>query len=113
MFGTYIFAPFFVNDQDNNVEDFKTNFRKWYGRDLLDTYPSYGMWGYDTGLFFLTALQRYGNHFEHSIEQVKVNSLQFPFHFVRPNNWGGFINSGLYFINWGANDRIIKTDKSR
>ncbi|MDY9918828.1 MAG: LysM peptidoglycan-binding domain-containing protein [Proteiniphilum sp.] len=113
LFNTYIFAPFFANEQSRDVEAFKSNFRKWYGRDLLETFPSYGMWGYDTALFFLTALQRYGNNFEQNIERVNVNSLQFPFHFERPNNWGGFINSGLYFINYSTNGRIIKTDKSQ
>ncbi|WP_019538792.1 LysM peptidoglycan-binding domain-containing protein [Proteiniphilum acetatigenes] len=113
LFDTYIFAPFFANEQSRDVEAFKTNFRKWYGRDLLETFPSYGMWGYDTGLFFLTALHRYGNNFEQNIERVNVNSLQFPFYFERPNNWGGFINTGLYLINYGTDGRIIKTDKSR
>lgn len=113
LFGTCIFAPFFVDEQSRDVEEFKSNFRKWYGRDLLETYPSYGLWAYDTGLFFMTALQKYGNNFERDIERVRVNSLQFPFHFERPNNWGGFINSGLYFVNYDANGRIVKTDKSR
>lgn len=112
LFDTYIFAPFFANEQSREVEAFKANFRKWYGRDLLETYPNYGMWGYDTGLFFMTALHRYGSVFEQNIERVDVNSLQFPFHFERPNNWGGFINSGLYFIHYSADGRIIKTDKS-
>ncbi|MDR2815976.1 MAG: LysM peptidoglycan-binding domain-containing protein [Proteiniphilum sp.] len=113
LLGAYIFAPFFVNDQDRDVEAFKSNFRKWYGRDLLETFPSYGMWGYDTGLFFMTALQRYGNNFEQNIGRVNVNSLQFPFYFERPNNWGGFVNSGLYFIHYDTDGKIIKTDKSR
>ncbi len=113
LFGTYLFAPFFVNDQSRDVEVFRDNFRKWYGRDLLETFPSYGMWGYDTGLFFMTALQKYGNNFEQDIERINVNSLQFPFYFERPNNWGGFLNSGLYLIYYDANGKIIKTDKSR
>lgn len=113
LFGTYIFAPFFVNDQSREVETFKSNFRKWYGRDLLETFPSYGMWGYDTGLFFLTALYRFGNNFEQNIERVRINSLQFPFYFERPNNWGGFINSGLYLVYYDTDGKIIITDKSR
>ncbi len=113
LFDTYIFAPFFVNGQNRDVEAFKANFRKWYERDLLETFPSYGMWGYDTALFFLTALHRYGYNFEQNIGRVTVNSLQFPFYFERPNNWGGFINSGLYLIHYGTDGKITKTDKSR
>ncbi|MDR0421746.1 MAG: LysM peptidoglycan-binding domain-containing protein [Proteiniphilum sp.] len=113
LFGTCIFAPFFVNSQSGDVEAFKNSFRKWYGRDLLDTFPSYAMWGYDTGLFFMTALQNYGNSFEQGLERMTVNSLQFPFHFERSSNWGGFINSGLYFIKYGPDGKIVKTDRSR
>lgn len=112
-YDTYFFAPFFVNEQGRDVEEFKKDFHKWYGRDPLDTYPNYAMWGYDTGLFFLTALQRYGNNFEQNFTRMNVNSLQFPFCFERANNWGGFINSGLYLIHYGTDGRITKSDKSR
>lgn len=112
LFGASFFTPFFVNHQSREVELFKNDFRKWYGRDLLDTYPSYALWGYDTGLYFMTALLRYGVNFQQYLNQVEVHSLQFPFYFERPNNWGGFINSGLYLIQYGSDGRIIKTDMS-
>jgi hypothetical protein len=79
----------------------------------METHPSYGMWGYDTGLFFLTALNRHGTHFEKNIEQIRVRSLQFAFQFERLNNWGGLINNGLYLVHYGVNGEIIKTEKSR
>lgn len=112
-FGTYIYSPFFVDENSPAAKAFKERFRKWYGRNLLDTNPGYGMWGYDTGMFFLTALDRYGVNFEQQVNNIQVNSLQFPFHFKRLNNWGGFINTGLYFIHYDTNGRIIKTDKNR
>ena len=79
----------------------------------MDTHPSYGLWGYDTGLFFMTALNRYGTRFEQDIASIRINSLQFAFHFERVSNWGGFINSGLYFIYYDTNGRINQTDRSR
>ena len=112
-FGTYFYTPFFVDKQSRDTEIFLDKFRKWYGRDLLETYPSYGMWGYDTALFFLTALQRYGLHFEQQINSVNVSSIQFPFHFERLNNWGGLINGALYIIHYDRDGRIQKTKLSR
>lgn len=112
-FGTYIYTPFFVNNKSIDVNTFKDSFHKWYGRNLLDTNPGYAMWGYDTGLFFLTALHQYGKNFEQNIDRIKVNSLQFPFHFERLNNWGGFFNTGLYYVYYDPSDRIIKTDISK
>ena len=112
-FGTYIYTPFFVNENVADVKSFKEHFHKWYGRNLLDTNPGYGMWGYDTGLFFLTAMHQYGANFETNIDRVKVNSLQFPFKFERLNNWGGFFNTGLYFIYYDTSGGITKMDISR
>lgn len=112
-FGTYIYTPFFVDNSASDTKIFKDSFEKWYDRNLLDTNPGYGMWGYDTGLFFLTALQQYGANFEQNINRVRVNSLQFPFHFERLNNWGGFFNTGLYFIHYDRSGKVIKMDKSR
>ncbi len=113
LFGTYIYTPFFIDEKDEDTKQFQENFRKWYNRKLMETHPSYGMWGYDTGLFFLTALNRHGTHFEKNIEQIRVRSLQFAFQFERLNNWGGLINNGLYLVHYGVNGEIIKTEKSR
>lgn len=112
LFGTYIYTTFFVDKTNPRTEAFIRNFNKWYGRNPMDTHPSYSLWGYDTGLFFITALNRYGIHFEQDIKSVRINSLQFPFYFERMNNWGGLINGGLYFIHYDANGRIHKTDRS-
>ncbi|MDD3512045.1 MAG: LysM peptidoglycan-binding domain-containing protein, partial [Fermentimonas sp.] len=53
-FGTHIYSPFFVDNSSPASKAFKDRFHKWYGRNLLDTNPGYGMWGYDTAMFFLT-----------------------------------------------------------
>lgn len=111
--GTYIYSPFFVNEADPGVTRFNEAFKKWYDRSPMETYPGYAMWGYDTALFFLTALQRYGIGFEQHLDQVRVDSLQFAFRFERMNNWGGFINTGLYLVYYDPNGTIIKMDRSR
>jgi len=113
LFGTYIFTPFFIDNADPDTNLFRDQFRKWYGRNLMETHPSYGMWGHDTGLFFLTALRRYGTRFEQNIHQVNVTTLQFSFHFERLNNWGGLINNGLFLVHYNTSGQIIKTDISQ
>jgi hypothetical protein len=113
LFGTYIYTPFFIEDKNTATQRFRESFRKWYDRNLMETHPGYGLWGYDTGLFFLTALRRDGTHFEQNIQRTRVNSLQFVFHFERLNNWGGFINNGLFLVHYDRNGQIIKTDISK
>ena len=111
--GTYLYTPFFVNQSEQGVERFNDLFKRWYGREPMDTYPGYAMWGYDTALYFLSALQRHGVGFEQHLNQMQVNPVQFAFHFERMNNWGGFINTGLYLVYYDPNGNIIKMDRSR
>lgn len=112
LFDTYMYTSFFVDESDSETKSFQENFKKWYNRDLMHTYPKYGMLGYDTGLFFMSALRQYGVNFEQNIQRVRANSLQFAFHFERVNNWGGFINTGLYLVRYNSNGAISKIDKS-
>ena len=112
-FGTYIYSSFFVDERDIETKEFITNFRKWYRRDLMNIYPRYAMLGYDTGLFFLTALYRYGLNFEQNIHHLRVKTIQFAFNFERVNNWGGFINTGLYLVYYSPDFKVVKFDKSR
>ena len=111
--GTYIYSSFYVNRNAKEVVDFSDSFRKWYKKDLQKTYPQYAMLGYDTGLFFLTALHKYGRNFETNLNSISVNTTQFAFNFERANNWSGFINTGLYLVNYDTSSRIIKSNKSR
>lgn len=111
--GTYFYSSFYVNRDSQEVKDFQQNFNNWYKRRLKLTYPQYAMLGYDTSLFFLTALHKYGRNFEYQLNNVNVKTLQFAFNFERVNNWGGFINTGMYLINYDTGSRIIKSDKSK
>lgn len=112
-YGTYFYTPFYVDEHDAETRQFAENFKLWYGRDLINTYPKYGMFGYDTGMFFLNAVYRYGTNFEQRINRIPSNSLQFSFKFDRVNNWGGFINTGLYLIHYDAGNVVHKINKSR
>ncbi len=112
LFDTFFYSAFYVDDNEMETAQFNERFKHWYKRELMNKYPKYGMLGYDTGLFFMTALHRFGNNFEEEIQRVHVKSLQFAFHFERVNNWGGFINTGIFLINYNKNKMIFKIDKS-
>ncbi len=111
--GTYLYSSFYVDNDARETIDFKQNFKKWYKKDLQKTYPQYAMLGYDTGLYFLTALHKHGRNFETKLNSIYIDTVQFAFDFERANNWGGFINTGLYLVNYDTNSRIIKSNQSR
>ena len=113
-FGTYFYSSFYVDNNNPATRQFTQDFKKWYGRDLINTFPQYGMFGYDTGLYFLNAIYRNGLNFEKDVEQISSSdALQFAFNFDRVNNWGGFINSGLFLIHFDSEGRVQKINKSR
>ena len=111
--GAYFYSSFYVNENTTEIKDFKQNFKNWYKKDLQNTFPQYAMLGYDTALYFLTALHKNGKNFETQMYNLDINTVQFAFHFDRVNNWGGFINTGMYLVNYDTGSRIIKTEYSR
>ena len=111
--GTYFYSSFYVDKDATETNDFERDFKKWYKKDLQNTYPQYAMLGYDTGIYFLTALHQNGKNFETKLNNLNVNTIQFAFNFDRVNNWGGFINTGLYLVNYDTDTRIIKSNHSR
>jgi len=110
--GTYFYSSFYVDKNSSDIEDFEANFKEWYQKNLQNTYPQYAILGYDTALYFLTALHRYGRNFETQLNSVNVKTLQFAFNFERVNNWSGFINTGLFLVHYDTDSRIIKSDQS-
>ena len=97
---TYIFTRFYSTPTDSRLRNFEQNFRFWYNKDMINASPKYGLLGFDIGIYFLNALNRYGKNFENSISYVPSSSLQTDFKFDRIYNWGGFINKNLYFVHF-------------
>lgn len=110
-YDTYFYTPFYANDSDYKVSRFLQNYKGWYNnKSLINTYPKYGMLGYDTGLYFLTAYLNYGADFQNKISNLSVPSLQTPFTFERARSDGGFMNNGFFLIHYKSNGSIDKIE---
>ena len=112
-FGTHIFTDFYVNNNDLQARAFTDNFRRWFHRAPQPLFPNWAMLGYDSGLFFLTALLRHGDNFEQHLHQINVPTMQSVFHFERTNNWGGYINTGILLVHFAPDGTIHRIDRSR
>ncbi|KAA6318070.1 putative sporulation-specific glycosylase YdhD [termite gut metagenome] len=53
---TYFYSSFYTNHLMPETIKFAENYRKWYSKDMVNTYPKYGILGYDTGFYFLKGL---------------------------------------------------------
>lgn len=107
---TYFYSSFYTNNLFPEAIRFSSAYRKWYSKDMSNTFPKYGMLGFDTGYFFLKGLSQYGSNLEDKLNKVTVTPIQTGFKFERVNNWGGFINRKVFFVHFTKNYEFIKLD---
>lgn len=107
---TYFYSSFYTNNLFPEAIQFTNAYRKWYSKDMANTFPKYGMLGFDTAYFFLLGLHQYGSNFEENMNQMTITPIQTGFKFDRVNNWGGFINRKVFFVNFTKNFELIKLD---
>lgn len=107
---TYFYSSFYTNNLFPEAVQFSSAYRKWYSKDMLNSFPKYGMLGFDTGYFFLKGLSQYGNKLEEKLSKVTVTPIQTGFKFDRVNNWGGFINRKVFFVHFTKDFELIKLD---
>ena len=107
---TYFYSSFYTNNLFPAAIQFTNAYRKWFSKDMANTFPKYGMLGFDTAFFFLQGLHKYGSNFEENMNQMQLTPIQTGFKFERVNNWGGFINRKVFFVNFTKNYELIKLD---
>ena len=107
---TYFYSSFYTNNLFPEAVQFSSAYRKWYSKDMINSFPKYGMLGFDTGYFFLKGLSQYGNKLEDKLGKVSVTPIQTGFKFERVNNWGGFINRKVFFVHFTKDFELIKLD---
>lgn len=105
-FDTYIYSPFYRNPFSPKTNTFEKEFAQWFKKPLINSFPRFGMMGYDLGYFFLKGLSQYGVSFDDKISQVQTTPLQHDFTFTRCSNWGGFINKKIELIHYTPNKTI-------
>ncbi len=107
---TYIYSNFYSDNLSQEVNDFYTKYKTWYSKNLINTFPKYGILGFDTGMYFLGAIQKYGTNFENKLDSINYKSIQTGFDFQRVNNWGGFINTNIFIVHYGNDYRVTRNE---
>lgn len=107
---TYFYSSFYTNNLLPAAVEFKETYHKWYGKAMENSYPKYGMLGFDTAFFFLKGLSLYGSELDENVSKINVRPIQTGFNFQRVNNWGGFINKKVFFVRFSKNFELVKLD---
>jgi LysM repeat protein len=108
---TYFYSSFYTNNLLQAAVDFTKSYRRWYKKDMENSYPKYGMLGFDTGYFFLKGLSLYGSRLDDNLNRMSyIRPIQTGFKFQRANNWGGFINKKVFFVHFTKEFELVKLD---
>ncbi len=107
---TYFYSSFYTNNLFPAALNFTRAYHSWYEKEMGNTYPKYGMLGFDTGFFFIKGLHSYGSDFEDKLNSIAIRPIQTGFKFQRVNNWGGFINRKVFFVRFSPDYELIKID---
>ena len=105
---TYIYTSFYANTTSAEYKEVHSGYRNWFQREMINSYPKYGLLGYDTGYYLLKAAASAENGLEKNVIRKSFNGIQTGFYFERINNWGGLINKNVYLIHYGRNFEITK-----
>ena len=106
---THFFATFFANNTSPEVKNFYGEYKRWYHKNLLPLYPKYGMLGYDSGMFLLNALNRFGTGFHLELNSCAIPLLQSSFDFQQKDADNLYLNMNLFIVRLTPDFIVEKT----
>jgi len=105
---TTIYTNFYAKADAFGTRSFNRKFVRWFGHPMGNSFPKFGMWGFDTGMFFIQIINKYGTFFESNINDFRYDGIQTNFYFQRVSNWGGFVNANVFFVNFNPDLSVTK-----
>jgi len=100
-------SPYYVDYNNKNVKNFIGKFRSDFSAE-----PSqYAYQGYDVMFGFLTSLQQSGKRFATPGSDSGSKLLQADYDFQRVSNFGGFVNSSFFIIEYSDSFDVHPTGK--
>lgn len=102
--GATIYSRFYDDAMSFSSRNINDDFRRWYGRPMMESVPSQGLLGYDAGCYIIKSLQNAGGHFDPEYTP-EYRGIQSTFRFERVGG-GGFVNTALYIIRYLPGGRM-------
>lgn len=113
-YDTYIYSQLNFSPSDSKVKQFINQYSGWYNnKTLINTFPRYGLLGYDAGNYILSAINNYGRDFEDRLSSFIYPTLQSSIILKKSNYNSGYINNGFYLIHYNPDMTIEKTEYGR
>ena len=101
---TVVITPVFIDYDDPDVKKFVSQYQSVYHADPV----LLGFQGFDAACYFLSALKKFGTNSSRCLGDLKINSLQTDFEFIRTKG-NGFENQHWEIYRYG-NYKLIKAN---
>lgn len=102
---TYIPTTFYRDPKSPRVGNIEREYRRWFGVDMMPTYPRYALTGFDHAYYFIKGIHLYGEPFTGAAGSVGYSHYQTPLRFEHISG-GGFQNNALILVHYGYDRNI-------
>ncbi len=106
-----LISPFYTDFSDKRIKNYLKKSRNMYGYEpyeVLSSGYNFSMYGFDLGIYFLSALKQYGRNFVPCIDQLNSTQLLTRYNFVRTPS-GGYVNNNFCIIRYLPDFTIERT----
>jgi hypothetical protein len=103
------YTPFYVDYTDADVIRFLKKCRKMYGFEPYEITPkgyNFCMLGYDIGMYFISAMGRYGYDFARCMNTLDMDLLLTHYNFIRTG--AGYSNQTIHMIRYNTDYTLEK-----
>lgn len=103
--GATIYSRFYEDNNSLSTRNLNEAFTRWYGCDMLEAVPVYGILGFDLGNFLIRNIRSNGGTL--MPDAATYSGAQSSFGFIRPDgsDSAGYVNDEIYIINYSPDGR--------
>lgn len=104
-----IFSTFFFDAESTEGRTFLTKFNAWYSKKLMNSFPKYGVLGYDLARYFIRACATSGQEFPTEQHLLASDGLQLDIKLAESDGKsGGYVNHSYYLITFAPNGTVSR-----
>lgn len=103
-----IYSSFYFDALSADGRQFLTKFNAWYSKKLMNTFPRYGVLGYDVARYFVRAYAMLGNDFVSQGELLGSDGLQLNIELKRQESGHGYVNSSVLIIKFASDGTVSR-----
>lgn len=103
-----IYSSFYFDALSADGKQFLTKFNAWYNKKLMNTFPRYGVLGYDVARYFVRAYAMLGNDFVSQGELLGSDGLQLNIDIKRQEGGHGYVNKSVLVVKFVSDGTVSR-----